>query len=298
MKNKERPSQNLTYVFVTVLLALALLIFADYLGYTEKLQAFFVGENNNCVRFLDVGQADCTLFENEGKFFLIDVGNNTDDGFAVESKLRHYGVDTLDGIILSHLHSDHAGGINRILENFDCKSIYLSSSIDREDESYLDLFASLSDETKVIYLNRNDKIFFGSAVFSVLWTSERQSGNNSSLVIKAECDEMCFFFGGDISSTVEREMLNAGVLSRFDVLKASHHGSKSSSCDEFLDYISPKYCVCFCGEDNRFEFPNEEFVNRLRQRDITLYVTCENGDITFDTAKQKVILEKTNAAHQ
>ena len=208
-------------------------------------------------------------------------------------------VDTIEGVVLSHLHSDHIGGLLTVLENFSVKSIYLSDVCDREDPLYLEIISATDrKETKVVYLKKNDKIVMGTATFTVLWTPQSANENNASLVLGAECDELTFFFGGDISSTEERKMLDNNVISRFNILKASHHGSKNSGCDEFLDAVSPQYCVCFCGKDNDYSFPNEEFVNRIKKRGIVMYTTAENGDIVFNTKDKTVSLEKTKAAHQ
>ncbi len=295
--NNRRPIKNIAFVLLITVLLLVIVILADNLGYIHKLQSIFVVEKQNYVRFLDVGQADCTLIQNGGKFFLIDAGNNLDDGFKVLQKLRYYGVDVLEGVIISHLHSDHVGSLPVILENFQVKNIYLSAVCDREEPLYIDIISGVSPkETKVIYLKKDDKIFMGNAVFTVLWTPQSTNENNSSLVVGANCDGLTFFFGGDISNTIERKMLESGVLSGFNVIKASHHGSKNSGCDEFLDYVSPQYCVCFCAKDNDYSFPNEEFVNRIKQRGIVMYTTAENGDITFNTSKKSIVLEKTNAA--
>lgn len=297
--NNKRLSKNPAFVILITVLLLVIIILADNLGYIRKLQSFFVKEKQNCVHFLSVGQADCTLIENEGKFFLIDAGNNLDDGFVIECKLNYYGVDTLEGVIISHLHSDHIGGLSRVLENFSVKNIYFSDMCDREDQLYLDAVSALDlMKTNIVHLKKDDKIIMGNAVLTVLWTGEGKSKNDDSLVVGATCDDLTFFFGGDISSTIERKMLKSGALSAFNVLKASHHGSKNSGCDEFLDAVSPQYCVCFCGAQNTFGLPNEEFVERINKRGITMYTTAENGDITFNTKEKTVTLEKTNAARQ
>lgn len=297
--NNNRPLKNPLFLIVITVLLLVIVILADSLGYIGKLQSVFIEDKQNTVRFLDVGQADCTLIENDGRFFLIDAGNNVDDGFKVEKKLRFYGVDIIEGIALSHLHSDHMGGLLTILENFSVKNIYLSEACDREDPLYSEIISAINPkETSIIFLKKDDKIVMGSAVFTVLWTPQSANENDASLVLGAECDKLTFFFGGDISSTEERKMLDNNVVSRFNILKASHHGSKNSSCDEFLDAVSPQYCVCFCGKDNDFSFPNEEFVKRINQRGIVMYTTAENGDVTFNTKDKTVSLEKTKAAHQ
>ncbi len=300
MSNFKRPLKNPVYVTVLFVMAFLLVFFFNKEGYTDRLLKFINNsEDYDYVRFIDVGQADCTLIKSGDKYALIDTGNIVDDGFNLEKKLLSYGVKHIEFIIISHLHTDHSGGITRIINNFDVDSIYYPSICDLNDEIYREAERIAKDKIiNVYHLNKGDKIHMDDSLLEVIWLDESEYENDASLVLSLKSNGMLFFFGGDISSAVERRMLKADALQNYDVIKASHHGSKLSNCNEFLDAVSPKYCVVFCGKDNVYDFPNEEFLKRIYSRNINIFTTAHNGDVTFNTENKKVMLQKTNATYQ
>ncbi len=300
MSKVNRPSKSPIYVAVLFAVTIVLFFFFDKEGYTQRLLKLVNNSNDyDYVRFLDVGQADCTLIKSGDKYALIDAGNLVDDGFNLEKKLLSYGVKRIEFILISHLHSDHAGGIGRIISNFDVDSIYYPSVCDMDDDIYKEAKRIANDKIINIYhLNKGDKIHMDDSLFEVIWLDDYAYENDSSLVLSLKSNGMSFYFGGDVSTTVERKMLKADVLQDFDVIKASHHGSKTSNCGEFLDAVSPEYCIAFCGIDNAYNFPSDEFLERINSRDINMFTTAQNGDITFNTEKREILLQKTNATYQ
>ncbi len=290
--NKRR--RNLLKLLI-VLFLLCVSVILEHTGCYEKLFSFFRLSNTNTsdyVVFLDVGQADCTLIHNDGKYVLLDAGGNSDDGFAVLCKLRSYGVKRLECIILSHSHSDHAGGLYTIINNFDVGSIICQENAFNDDTMLSEnmLTAAHQNGTDIVTAVVGDSIEFGSAEFEFIWLDDNNESNDRSLVTMVNCNGRRFMFGGDITSAVERRMLKAGVNVDCDVLKASHHGSKGSNCKEFLNAATPSCCVVCCGEDNRYGFPNEEFLQRMDQLDIRVFTTAQCGDVMFYTDKDKIEL--------
>ena len=106
-----------------------------------------------------------------------------------------------------------------------------------------------------------------------------EDANNDSIVIKLEYGSNSFMFTGDAEDVSEKEMLSKGLDLKADVLKVGHHGSKSSSCDEFLNAVNPKYAVISVGKDNDYGHPNKEALQRLSSRGIQVYRTDESGTI-------------------
>ncbi len=290
MNKKRRELLKLLAVLFLVCVSLVL----EYTGCYEKIFSFFKLSNtreSDCVVFLDVGQADCTLIYNDGKYMLMDAGGSFDNGFSVLCKLRAYGVDRLECIVLSHSHSDHAGGLYTILNNFEVGSIICQPNAFDDDtmmsQNILD--AASKNGTDIVSAVVGDSVRFGSARFDFIWMDESDESNNNCLVTMVDCDGIRFFFGGDITGGVEKRMLKAGVDVDCDVLKAAHHGSAGSSCDEFLTAASPACCVVCCGEDNIYGFPTEKFLSRIYSQNIKLYTTAQNGDITFYTEGDKIV---------
>ncbi len=264
----------------------------------DKLYEFFGISNKypyNFVRFIDVGQGDCALIHSNGKYVLIDAGCNNDNGIALSTKLRDYNVKSIECIIVTHDDDDHAGGVYKVLEDFDVKAIVCSkySYTDKEEIVYKAIDLAEQKGTAVLSVDSGDKLFFGDAEFKFLWIDEKSSsGNNRSVVTRVSMDGKVFFFSGDINSSVEERMLEAGIDVKCDILKAAHHGSAWSSSEEFLDKARPTYCVVSCSKDNMYGFPSEPFLSRISERDIILYKTYESGDITFNTTDLTVYTKK------
>ncbi len=277
---------------IFVSLALALLFLLDVCGVTDKAISLVFGRNENYdyVRFLDIGQADCTLIHTSGKYLLIDAGNNNDDGFKVERKLRSFGVSELEAIIVSHGDSDHAGGLYRTMQSVDVKRIICSDSFFDECGVLADSIKNIASEnvTEIITAKAGDTFSLGNTKIYFIWHSATDNANDSSLVALADCGGVRIFFGGDISRKTEQEIINSGISVDCDILKASHHGSNGSSCDTFLSEASPEYCVACCGKDNIYGFPAKGFCERISAHGIKLYTTAQNGDITVNTEDKSI----------
>ncbi len=293
-------SKNIKTALISFGLAVACIL-AAILYSTDKLDDFaaYFGVSDKCpynyVRFIDVGQGDCTLIHSNDKYVLIDAGCNDDNGLRLSEKLRDYDVKRIDCIIVSHDDDDHAGGVYKIIEDFDVEAVVCSkySFIDKESNMYKVLDIAERRNTEILNAKAGDKLFFGDAEFKFLWIDEQtQSDNNRSLVTRVTLDGKIFFFGGDINSTVEKRMIESGIDVKCDILKAAHHGSAWSTSEEFLDKARPTYCVVSCSDDNLYGFPSETFLSRIHDRDIILYATYLDGDITFNTSDIKIYTKK------
>ena len=119
-----------------------------------------------------------------------------------------------------------------------------------------------------------------------LQTKEYDNENDNSNVIYTKLDGYNFMFMGDASITTEKEILNKYNLPNIDVLKAGHHGSKTSSGKEFIDEIKPKYSVISVGKNNRYGHPNKEVLENLKESKI--YRTDQDGSIMFKISNNKL----------
>lgn len=280
------------------LLLLFAILIANRYNLFDSLFSYFGLDGNvdyNYVSFLDVGQADCSLIHSDGKFVLIDSGGNFDDGIKVLRALRQRNVRKIDYIIISHDHTDHAGGIDEILSNLSVGAIVCSETAFDDSESEFEndvLEVSNKYKTPIVTAKSGDSIVVEDAKIDFIWFDKNAAENDDSLVCLLTMDNTRFLFSGDITSKTERKMLDNNVDVSCDVLKAAHHGSKSGSCNEFLAAAQPTYCVVSCGEDNQYGFPSADFLKRIKQHDIQLYVTADDGHITFNTTNNNISLKK------
>ena len=125
----------------------------------------------------------------------------------------------------------------------------------------------------------NNKLYF-------LQTKEYDNENDNSNVIYTELGGYKFMFMGDASITTEKEILNNYNLSNIDVLKVGHHGSKTSSGEDFIHEINPKYSVISVGKNNRYGHPNKETLENLKESKI--YRTDQDGSIMFKIKNNKL----------
>ena len=233
------------------------------------------------VHFLDVGQADCSLIKlPTGESILID-GGNRDDKDYILSYLSKEGVKDIKLVVATHPHEDHIGSLRDVLNNIKVDKIILPT-IDADSLVYTNLLYSIEEnEVEEVRILGQSSFDIGEATFKILSPIKEYSDkNNSSIVIKMIYGETSFLFTGDIEKEAEKDILETGVDIRADVLKVPHHGSKTSSTEEFLGAVSPQISVIQVGINNEYGMPVDEILERIKTITIgRVYRTDENGEI-------------------
>jgi beta-lactamase superfamily II metal-dependent hydrolase len=307
---RRRPARN-TF-------ALALMIAAAALIYqvsdSEKILAALtpaaptrasalapLAENEVRVHFIDLDQADGILIQSGKNAVLIDGGEHKTRDTLV-NYLRGAGVAALDYVVATHPHSDHIGGLAEVIRQFDVKNVVMPEATNNTAT-----FEGLLDEIEkkklsITVPSAGDKITAGTIELTVLAPSKDFGDlNNASIVLKMEHGGTAFLFTGDAETPSEKEMLASGRNLRADVLKAGHHGSRTSTSPEFLDAVRPSAVVVTCGRGNSYGHPHKEFLDLVKQpaRNIALYRTDEMGTIIMTTDGKEIklyyITEKARA---
>ena len=235
-----------------------------------------------CVRFIDVGQADCALLECDGHYMLIDGGNRADSS-RVYAVLKSLDVTKLDIVVGTHAHEDHIGGIPGAFQ-YATADMTLSPVTDYSTATF-DNFAQ-SAEAKgggLTVPRTGDRYTLGGATVTVLGVNSGEDTNDTSIVLKVVLGEVSFLFTGDAERTAEQVMLDAGADLSATVLKVGHHGSDSSTSYPFLRSIMPLYGVISVGTDNEYGHPTREVLDRLEAAEVDVLRTDELGDIVFYT---------------
>lgn len=242
------------------------------------------------VHFIDVGQGDSILIQCKDHAMLIDAGDNN-KGTAVQLYLRKQGVEKLDYLIGTHPDADHIGGMDVVITKFDCEKVMMPE-VTRENATYRDVVSAMKYKN---YKNTapvvGTEYELGDARFTIVAPNGNygDSYNDYSIGILLSHGENRFLFIGDAQEKAEEDMLSNGISLQADVLKIAHHGSKTSSGGAFLDAVSPVYAVISCGEGNDYGHPHSETLNNLRQRDIKVFRTDEQGSITVTSDGKKLI---------
>ena len=251
------------------------------------------------VTFVDVGQGDCIFIRTKnGGTVLIDGGGmpgyytgNFDVGSAiVEPFLYGRGVDHIDVVIFSHFDDDHARGLLTVLKDMKVFAVMYGKPSDSILYKNM-LEIARSKKIKLIQASRGDRFYMGDTVFEVLNPSRDSAfanDNDNSIVLKMTYGGMSFLFTGDLGFEGERGLLESGLDVRAQVLKAGHHGSATSTSEEFLSKVNPSFAVISAGIDNSFGHPSQKVLDLFLQNGIKIYRTDLQGAITFKIQKNNV----------
>lgn len=247
------------------------------------------------IHFIDVGQGDSTLIVTPtNKKILIDSGGSkSSETFDVgESTLVPYllnrGVDTLDYIIISHFDADHCNGFIAVLDKIKVKKVIISKQAELCNEYKTIINIIKEKNIPVQIVKKGDKIQFDKFVYiHILYPTENlkfSDINNNSIVCKLIYGDFSMLFTGDIEKEAEEHILNLykdTKIFKSTILKAGHHGSKTSSTEEFIEAVNPKIVLIGVGENNTFGHPSEEILERFEESKIKIYRTDKNGEISI-----------------
>lgn len=232
------------------------------------------------VHFMDVGQGDSIFIElPSGKCMLIDAAES-DKAARIIEYIHFLGYDSIDYMVATHPHSDHIGGMSKVITALPVKKAYLSPA-SHTTTSYRGMLASLVwCEAKVKYVMAGDDISDGEVKIEVVApkTDSFDNLNNASVVILMTYGQNRFLFTGDAEKSEED-----GIWTNIkcDVLKVGHHGSSSSTSANFLKKTEPSYAVISCAAGNSYGHPHREVMNRLEKARVKLFRTDLQGDIVF-----------------
>lgn len=235
--------------------------------------------SNMEVHFLDVGQGDCTLIKCGENTMLIDTGDDS-KGTAIQNYLKKQGITKLDYLILTHPDADHIGAAPVIITKFEIGSVFMSD-FEKDNNTYRKLIQAL-DNKRLLYSTPRvgNSYTLGSAKFTILAPNDTyQTPNDASIALLLENGQNRFLFSGDAEEKAEKDILKNGLSLRADVYKVGHHGAKTSSTQDFLEAIDPKWAVISCGEDNSYGHPHAQTLNTLRSMGVSVFRTDEQGSI-------------------
>jgi competence protein ComEC len=269
------------------------------------------------VVFVSVGQGDCTHIRAEGHDVLIDGGGSSYTNIGRKTLMPYLlsnRAERVELALVTHLHMDHYLGITQLCEAYPVGAVGIpagyrrsieaardSSSFGRKTSPNLpDLsalpegFENLPDEK--IWLETGTRITIADDVWiEPIWPPPGQNGdisaddeNENNMVYIVNYDGVKLMITGDLVEEDELEMVKyyAGTdILNCDVLKVGHHGSKTSSSEEFLDAVSPKVGVIQVGRDNFYGHPHPQTLERLEERGIQVYRTDLNGAVGIDIRK-------------
>ena len=277
------------FKFILGIIIIAVIYFANYSPESP------VADDSLKVRFVDVGQGDCEIVQfPDGRNMIIDGGTNETSSELV-NVIKSYGIKRFDYVVATHPHEDHIGGLDDVVESFEIGNVYLPDT-SSTSVSFKNLLKSISQSGAkvnrayegVTMIDETDI----KAEFLAPVSNDYEDANNYSAVLKLTYKGFSFLFTGDAETISEHDMIENGAYLKSDVLKVGHHGSTTSTSNQFLRAVNPAVAVISVGRDNSYGHPHREILERLS--DLKLYRTDLNGTVTIfcDGERLSVSTEK------
>ncbi|MDY3618938.1 MBL fold metallo-hydrolase [Agathobaculum sp.] len=240
--------------------------------------------------FIDVGQADATLFLCDGHAMLVDGGEPADSDL-IYTYLKNLNVERLDYVVNTHPHEDHAGGLAGALHA--CEAGEVWSPVTEYDGGAFRAFEkAAAQQGKTPQMPALDAPYpLGGAEVTVLGPRVLDGEPNDwSIILKVTFGKTAFLLTGDAESPAEHVLLDAGVDLSATVYQVGHHGSDTSSGYAFLREVMPQYAVISSGKDNPYGHPDEAVLSRLSDAGAAVYRTDLQGDILAVSDGETVVL--------
>lgn len=263
------------------------LISVLFLGFRQR--------NYLSVTCLDIGQGDAIVIQIPGgKNIMVDGGSSSKKNTAAGQLLpylKNQGISVVDAILLSHTDIDHISGVQELMDLKEkhlttLRIKYLLLPDWKNPEPVYDELEAKAKRCgiSVLKLQQGQKLQFGDATMEILSPEPGAEGtdpNEEGLVMELCYGKFRGLFTGDIGEETEKKLLPR--LDDVDFLKVGHHGSRYSSCQEFLDRIQPEVAVISCSESNTYGHPSPETIKRLEQNGIKTMYTMKSGAVTVST---------------
>ncbi len=303
-----RRSRTWTWIAVVALPLVALMVL-----WPERT---VLSPNMMEVTAIDVGQGDSIFIVGpHGATMLIDAGGPVGGVTEAAEATSRFDVGEevvspylwsrrfrrLDVLVLSHAHSDHMGGMPAVMRNFRPRELWVS--IDPNSDAYRALLVEAKNLGVVVrHFYAGDKLAWGETQITMLapesgYTNPREPVNNDSLVMRMQYGDASVLLEGDAEAPSERAMLAHGRIAAVTLLKVGHHGSRTSTTQEFLDAAAPKDAVVSVGKGNTFGHPRYEVIDRIAEARTKLYRTDEFGLTTFLLTRDGRIREILDASN-
>lgn len=239
------------------------------------------------VTFLDVGQGDATLIESPtGTQVLIDGGKGNAVLGALNKTMGFFDRD-LDMVVATHPDMDHIGGLAGVLKRYDVHTILLTENMS-DTPAFASFLEAVKTEGATVLYARRGQVYdlgrgeAGSTTLSILFPDRDPSGlesNMASIVARLVYGESEYMLTGDSPKEIEEYLVGIGTVLQSDVLKAGHHGSKTSSSEAFVTAVSPMYAIYSAGKDNSYGHPHKEVVDRFTAHGAIQKNTADEGSI-------------------
>lgn len=246
------------------------------------------------IAFLDVGQGDSIYIEApNGNQILIDGGRNS-SVLRELSKVMSFQDRSIDVVIATHPDKDHISGLIDVFKRYDVDT-FLYSGVTHNTGEYQTLLNTVSEEEITPTLvRRGMKVMLGGGVYAEILFPDRDVSNVEtnlgSIVLRVVYGDTEVMLTGDSPKGIEKYLVSIdGKRLESDILKAGHHGSKTSSAESFIGFVNPEYAIISAGKDNSYGHPHREVMETFKELNIKTINTADVGTIIFKSDGVRII---------
>ena len=298
-KRRRKKKSGLSPIAIIIILIIALISYvaSEYMkggeDTTEPIDTSVPSSNEITVsagelgnveyHFIDVGQGDAILITTAEGNILVDTSEIGERDLLVKY-LSEQNITSLKYLILTHTDADHIGSADYVVENYDVDTVMMTD-YEATTKTYERLLTAIENKNTNVIIAESGYVFtLGALQMTVIGPAEKiNDPNEMSLVIKAEHGDTSVMLTGDAEFESEAAILKhwSDESLQVDILKVGHHGSRTSTTDEFLAAMNPSVAVISCGEGNSYGHPHEEIVDKLTEKGIKIYRTDKDGTIVI-----------------
>lgn len=278
-------------------LILILLFIVSGCNFNESILSYNtneIGNMDNTLHFIDVGQGDSILVSSGNEYMLVD-GGEEDQGDTVVNYIDGLGIDKLKYIVATHPHSDHIGGIDDVMNSINVENVIMPDAVSgsRCFENMLD--AIEDNNINVIKGEAGYSFNLGNFKCDIVGpVNISDDANNNSVVMKLSYGEDSILLTGDCSKAEEKDIIENGADISAVLLKSGHHGSSTSSTEDFIRKVNPKTVVISCGKNNSYGHPHKETIATYNKYGIKVYRTDQEGTIIAYCSGKGITIDSKN----
>ena len=278
-------------IMMALIIVLAVIIYAVFFHkHTEPFQINPSGDLT--VTFIDIGQGDSELIRQGNSAVLIDTGEYSQRDKLLKT-LNALGVTSFDYVIATHPHTDHMGSMDVIIDTYNVRHVMMPD-VTSDTVAFEKLLQSIANKgLRIETPDPGQSIRAGNIQLDILApnASTYQDVNDYSIVARLRWGNTAFLFEGDAEALSEKQILDKGFDVSADVLKVGHHGSVTSTSDEYLNAVNPAMAVITCAQGNVYGHPHKEILDKLSAKKIKVYRTDTMGTITMRSDGANITVE-------
>lgn len=239
----------------------------------------------NSITAFDIPGESFLIQMKSGHKIVVDGGMYGDAAEKIHNKLAFWEKE-IDLLYITHGDQDHAEGAKKILTDFSVQNLVISGAHSK-NPLFLDIVAlAMKKNTNIVFANSKTDFLVDGIIFDTVFpqnvVGNTAKTNSLSLVFRIIFDKTSLLFTGDIEKKTETKILSSAAKIKSDILKIPHHGSKSSSSEDFLAAIRPKIALIVANKNNPFGHPNPEIITRIQHFTKKIFITKKQGEIFLE----------------